>query len=218
LRRYGTNATPQILDAWKAFSEAFQQYPMEGGDVVYHIPTQHGPANLLRLQPTGYKTTMMLFPYDDYKHWTGSYPVDVAQELFHKMAAMWERGLEIFRVALTRVPPQKMAAARIDFGIAETCYLHFQSVANQIRFYQLRHEWLSADREARRDLGRQMAQIAEEESQLAVRQYHNARHDSTIGYEASNQYYYRPLDLVEKVLNCRQVVETINRCCSITNM
>ncbi len=210
LRRYGSEAAPQILDAWKAFSYAFVQYPMEGGGVVYHIPTQHGPANLLRLQPTGYKAAMMLFPYDDYEHWVGSYPVKVAEDQFQKMAAMWKKGLDTFRAALARVPKQKIAAARIDFGIAETCYLHFQSVANQIRFYRLRHEWMSAGLEARRELGDQMAQIAEEEIQLSVRQYHNARRDSAIGFEASNQYYYRPLDLVEKVLNCHYVRNQIS--------
>ncbi len=210
LRRYGRDAGPQILGAWKAFSEAFVQYPMEGGGVVYHIPTQHGPANLLRLQPTGYKTTMMLFPYDDYEHWVGSYPVKVAEEQFQKMAAMWKKGLETFRAALAGVPRQKIVAAQIDFGIAETCYLHFQSVANQIRFYRLRQKWLSAGREARRQLGHQMVQIAEDEIQLSVRQFHNARRDSAIGYEASNQYYYRPLDLVEKVLNCDYVRNQIS--------
>ena len=210
LRRYGSNAAPQILDAWRAFSEAFVQYPMEGGEVVYHVPTQHGPANLLRLQPTGYKAAMMLFPYDDYEHWVGSYPVKVAEDQFQKMAAMWKKGLDTFRAALARVPQQKIRAARIDLGIAETCYLHFQSVANQVRFYRLRHEWMSAGREARRQLGHQMVQITDEEIQLSVQQYHNTRRDSAIGYEASNQYYYRPLDLVEKVLNCHYVRNQIS--------
>ena len=205
LRRYGSDAASQIIDAWKAFSEAFVQYPMEGGNVVYHVPTQHGPANLLRLQPTGYKAAMMLFPYDDYEHWVGSYPVRIAEDQFQKMAVMWKKGLDTFQAALKRVPRQKISAAQIDFGIAETCYLHFQSVANQIRFYRLRHEWTAAHGEARLELGRQMAQIANEEIQLSVRQYHIARRDSSIGYEASNQYYYRPLDLVEKVLNCHYV-------------
>ena len=29
--------------------------------------------------------------------------------------------------------------------------------------------------------------------------------DSRIGFESSNQYYYRPLDLVEKVVNCESI-------------
>ena len=29
--------------------------------------------------------------------------------------------------------------------------------------------------------------------------------DLCIGFESSNQYYYRPLDLVEKVVNCESI-------------
>lgn len=54
-----------------------------------------------------------------------------------------------------------------------------------------------------------MIKIAEDEIRLARRQYAISRQDSAIGYEASNQYYYRPLDLVEKVLNCQQVMEEL---------
>ena len=38
---------------------------------------------------------------------------------------------------------------------------------------------------------------------LARRLFTLAQEDSRIGFEASNQYYYLPVDLVEKVINCR---------------
>jgi hypothetical protein len=31
--------------------------------------------------------------------------------------------------------------------------------------------------------------------------------DSRIGFEASNQYVYVPLDLAEKIINCRWLLE-----------
>ncbi len=34
-----------------------------------------------------------------------------------------------------------------------------------------------------------------------------ARQDSRIGFEASNHYYYLPQDLIEKVINCRYLLE-----------
>jgi len=46
---------------------------------------------------------------------------------------------------------------------------------------------------------------------LAADQYRIARRHSVIAYEASNHYYYRPLDLVEKILNCREVIEKLKR-------
>jgi hypothetical protein len=114
---------------------------MEGGGVVYQIPVQHGPSNLLRLHPTSYKATTMLFPYDDYRSWVGTYPVEIVEEQFRRMAQIWEVGLNTFREAMPFVAQHKRKMAQNDLGIAETCYLHFQSVANQIQFYRLREEW-----------------------------------------------------------------------------
>ena len=31
--------------------------------------------------------------------------------------------------------------------------------------------------------------------------------DARIGFEASNHYYYRPIDLAEKILNCRDLLD-----------
>jgi hypothetical protein len=208
-RRYGRAAAPEILAAWRSFSQAFLEYPMEGGGIVYHIPVQHGPSNLLRLHPTGYKATMMLFPYDDSPAWVGSYPVEVVEKQFEKMAALWGSGLEQFRRALTQVSASKRATYHKDLGIAETCYLHFKSVVNQILFCRLRAEYQEAPPEARPALAARMSKIAREEIELAKLQYVIARQDSTIAFEASNHYYYRPLDLVEKVLNCQYILNAL---------
>ena len=210
-RRYGKKAAPKILVAWGTFSRAFEEYPMEGGGIVYHIPVQHGPSNLLRLHPTAYRAAMMLFPYDDYQSWVGTYPVEIVQKQFTQMAQLWKIGLENFREALPLVAEHKRKIAQNDLGIAETCYLHFQSVANQIHFYRLRDEWTRANPDGQTRIAARMADIAEAEIELAKRQYVIARHDSTIAYEASNHYYYRPLDLLEKVLNCRDVIDGLRK-------
>ena len=42
---------------------------------------------------------------------------------------------------------------------------------------------------------------------LAKELFFLARGDSRIGFEASNQYYYVPLDLAEKVINCQDVLD-----------
>ena len=210
-RRYGSQAAPHILAAWQAFSNAFVEYPMEGGSLVYHIPTQHGPSNLLRLHPTGYQATMMLFPYDDYTKWVGRYPVRTVQKQFEKMAQLWKPGLDHFRQALPLVEEHKKKVAQSDFGIAETCYLHFQSVANQISFYLLRYDWKQVEPPMRPMIAARMAKLVQAEAEIAKRQFPIARQDSTIGYEASNHYYYRPLDLMEKILNCHQIIDDLQQ-------
>ena len=51
-----------------------------------------------------------------------------------------------------------------------------------------------------------MIEIAERERELARQQFDVAKNESLIGYEASNHYYYTPIDLLEKMLNCDQVI------------
>ena len=209
VQRYGKKAAPLVLQAWELFSRAFEEFPMEGGNVVYHLPMQHGPANPLRVHPTGYKTTMVLYPYDDYRSWTGSYPPEITQSQLQKMARTWQSGLDFFRKAVALVPSYKQATARKDLGVAETCCLHSQSTANQIRFLRLRDELISAQGEGRKRIANEMVQIAEEEIRFAIRQYGIAKEDSRIAYEATCHYFYRPLDLLEKILNCQDVIQQL---------
>jgi hypothetical protein len=200
-QRYGKAAAAGMAQAWRQFSDAFREFPY--GVHVYKIPTQHGPANPLRLQATGYRAGIMLFPYDDYKGWSGAYPPDVAQKQFAKMAVLWNVGVESMEGTLDKAPPRKRRYAELDLAIAKTCFHHFQSTANQIEFYLLRDGPRTPASLAR------MRAITEREIELAQRQFRLARDHSVIGYEASNHYYYSPLDLVEKTLNCRYVIREL---------
>jgi hypothetical protein len=198
-RRYGDKAAPLVLDAWKGFSDAFEQYPY--GVHIYLIPTQHGPANLLRVRPSGAATGMILFPQDAYRAWSGAYPPEVVRDQFTRMADLWEKALPLFRRAVERVPATRKSAAEEDLAIAETCLIHFRSVANQVAFYLLRDGKPTAESRAR------MRELAEREKELARRLYVLARQHAVIAYEASNHYYYRPLDLIEKVINCQYILD-----------
>ncbi|MGH9401585.1 MAG: hypothetical protein ACRD2P_05715 [Terriglobia bacterium] len=153
---------------------------------------------------------MILFPHDDYTSWVGPYPIQVVESQFAKMARQWAPGLNRFRKALSKIPPDRRKTAQKGLGIAETCYLHFQSVANQIHFYRLRDQWLSPEGAGRRNLARSMIRIAWQELELAKLQYAITEKDSMIAFEALNHCYYRPLDLIEKVLNCQFVIDQLS--------
>ncbi len=188
-RMYGAGQVADAVAAWRAFSEAFQEFPY--GVAIYVIPTQHGPANLLRLKPTGLKPGMILFPHDAYKAWCGAYPPAVALKQFRALAFKWRAGLVRLQRAAQR---SGRAEARRELAIAGTCLHHFESTANQLEFYLERD---SASRSKTK-----MLELVRAERELARRQYFVAKGDSLIGYEASNHYYYTPLGLVEKMLNC----------------
>jgi hypothetical protein len=199
-RRYGKEAAPAVLRAWKIFSDAFEGYPY-GTVPGYIVPVQHGPANLLRIKPTGVRGSMILFPQDDLKRWVGPYPPAVAHDLFSAMAERWKSGLPELQKALALVPGDKRETTALDLAIAETCYVHFRSTADQIDFCMLRDEPRSAGTVSR------MRAIAERQRTLAARMYTLARRHSVIAFEASNHYYYRPLDLAEAVISAQYLLD-----------
>jgi len=206
--RYGAEAAEDVLAAWSAFSSAFGEYPFYGG-FVYAGPAQCGPANLLYAEPTGYRATMVGFPYDDVQGWRGPYPADVLAGQFEKMAHGWLEGLSAFERALRKITtPQRHANADADFGVAQAAYLHFKSVANQIRFTLARNQLLSGslsqiERQVRVE---KIREILADEMANAERLFVLTRKDPRIGFEASNHYYYLPLDLVEKVVSCEYIL------------
>jgi hypothetical protein len=198
--RYGAAAAPLVLEAWKTFSDAFEGFPYSTVP-GYIIPTQHGPANLLRITPTGTPATMILFPQDDMKRWVGPYPPPVARDLFAQMARRWQPGLRTLEKAIAAMPAGKRESAALDLAIAETCYIHFRSTADQIDFYILR------DGPRTPDALRKMREIAARQREFAVRMYSIARRHSVIAYEASNHYYYRPLDMAEAVISAQYLLD-----------
>ncbi|MCX6621951.1 MAG: hypothetical protein NTY38_12930, partial [Acidobacteria bacterium] len=204
--RYGAAAAEVVVDAWKRLGSAFEQFPY--GVSIYVIPTQHGPANPLRLRPTGRRASMILFPYDDLKSWCGAYPPEAVQAQFTRLADEWRAGADRFREAVALVSPGRNPLVQADVAIIETCYHHFRSTANQVEFYRLRGQLGTGNK---RELQTRMKRLAGDEMALAREQFAFARRNSTIAYEASNHYYYTPLDLAEKVLNCSQVMEELDR-------
>jgi hypothetical protein len=162
-----------------------------------------GPANLLYQQPTGYSATMVGFPYDDLARWRGPYPPEVFARQFEKVAAGWADGLAELEAAQALVPEDLRQAAAADLRVAQAAHLHFASVANQARFVMARDALAAAqdDEDAGR-LRQELITRLDCEIELARRMFELSSADSRLGYEASNHYYYVPLDLVEKVINC----------------
>jgi len=208
--RFGREGAAHARRAWSAFSRAFGEFPFHIS-VLYRAPQQFGPSNLLYAEPTGYKATMIGFPYDDLDGWRGPYPADVFAAQFEKLAAGWERGLPELAEAVAKAPPRRAAAARAELGFARAAGLHFRSVANQARFVLARNALRAGGKgpspAERKALRSEMRRIARDEIQVARRLFTLTGRDSRIGYEASNHYYYLPIDLAEKVLNCRYLLD-----------
>jgi hypothetical protein len=200
-RRFGDKYAHKMVATWREVSAAFSEFPYHIG-VVYNAPLQLGPANLLWEKPTGYRASMVGFPYDDIERWRSIYPVDVFIRQLDKVAAG-------FAHALGKWPKRRYRGElERELGIIEAAAIHFQSVANQARFVQGRDEVAKTkDKEEAVRRLTTLAAILEQETDLARRLHAIQSRDSRIGFEASNQYYYVPADLIEKVLNCRDLLE-----------
>jgi hypothetical protein len=197
--RYGA-AGPAVVEAWQAYSTAFSEFPFGGG--LYYSPTQAGPSNLLWEQPTGYPATMVGLPYDDVAKWSGHYPPDVLIAQFMKIADGFAAALHRLQqqtTSLSLPAAQKKLFLR-EQDVAETVSLHFRSAANQARFTLERNKKNAADAAL-------METVLKDEIRLAKRMMELQSRNSTLGFEASNHYFYTPADLAEKVLNCRDLLD-----------
>jgi hypothetical protein len=186
-RLHGETQAPAVVEFWRGCSTAFREFPFHVG-TVYSAPLQMGPANPLWPAATGYAAGMVGIPYDDLDAWRSIYPVEVFAAQLEKVAAGFGSAIAKLRGAI----PKPSSALLEELTFAEAGAIHFASVANQCRFV------------AARRAGDKVAQhhFAEAEAILAVRLHALQSRDSRLGFEASNQYYYIPLDLVEKTINC----------------
>ena len=94
--------------------------------------------------------------------------------------------------------------------MAEACAIHFRSCANQARFILARQAAAAAvTAEGTAPHRAVMTEVLQQEIELARRLRAIQSRDSRIGFEASNQYNYVPVDLMEKVLNCRHLLANL---------
>ena len=204
--RFGPKGAAHARKAWALMSEAFREYPFSGG-VVYDAPVQTGPANALYPAKTGFHATMWGIPYDDLTGWRGPYPPEVFADQFQKIADGWRPGIIELAMAVDNAAPKHRDEVQADLRYAKAAAIVFQSVANQTRFV-LARDTLSSPAseqttEERKRLRAKVQQCLDSEITLAQQLFRLTSDDSRIGFEPSCQYFYLPLDLVEKAINCR---------------
>ena len=209
-RRFGKVLAPQVVSAWREYSEAFSEFPFHGS-LVYNAPMQVGPANPLWGEPTGYQATMVGFPYDDLDAWRAVYPPEVFVGQFEKVASGFEQAhatlASAYESARSNLTGEQRTAVRQELSVGEAAAVHFRSTANQARFILARRRLEGAKSPAdAQSACSELEGLLRAEMGLARRLHALQTRDSRIGFEASNQYYYVPVDLAEKVINCQDLL------------
>jgi hypothetical protein len=203
VRRFGAALAPKVIQAWERISAAFSEFPYHGG-VVYSAPQQMGPANLLWDRPTGYRATMVGYPYDDLNSWRAVYPPEIFAAQLEKVSAGFEEALRELNTQAESVQaaPRERQALTEESRVIEAAMIHFRSAANQARFVMNRGDGKGSA--AVSAVARE--RILKEEIQLAKRLHTLQTCDSRLGFEATNHYFFVPVDLAEKILNCRYLL------------
>ncbi|MCP4641582.1 MAG: hypothetical protein GY851_14155, partial [bacterium] len=207
-RRFGEGRADAVVRAWRAFSEAFKEYPF-GMNVVYQSVVHMGPANLLWGEPTGYDSRHIMgfgHPLDGLDAWRGVYPPEVFRAQFTRVASGFWQGMQELVGAITPLDtPDKDEALLRELLLAETCAIHFESVARQTEFLMLRDGVLRVpDKELALDM---IEVLIQTERDSAIRLHGLQSRDSRIGFEAACHYFYIGTDLAEKVINCDDLLE-----------
>lgn len=219
-RFFGVGAS-KAREGWKLVSDGFQEFPYAGA-VVYNSPVHIGAANLLRLNPTGKRATMVGIPYDDLNSWRGAYPVDVFIDQMRKCGAGFLLGADALdeanRLAESNETDARSAhdkrEAQRQARYARYAGRAYESVGRQARFIQIRDEIGvinasdrpdDAARDRLRSLREEMKTLVKEEIETTLETLALVCEDSRLGFESTNQYWYVPNDLVEKVVSCRHI-------------
>jgi hypothetical protein len=174
-----------LLAAEQQFVKAFRDFPFHV-HVAYLGPQNAGPSTLLYPTPTSYRATMTCFAYDDLEAWRSIYPAEVFEQQFAKLCEGWEQGLRL-------LPDGDESETAV---MAWACYCLFKSSLNQIRFVRARDGGRRAD----------MLKIAADELKIAEKMLALMNKNAAIGYEAANHYYFSKGQIVEKIINCRYII------------
>ena len=187
---YGNDAK-KVKKAAKLFCEAFSEFPF---DVMtaYTGPHNAGVSNLLYESPTKLKATMTCFCYDDIESWRGVYPAEIYEKQLMLLFTKWKEGAELIK----DMPD-------CDFKyMAQACLAIFSSCVNQVRFIRLRDENKEENKE-------EIRRILENETENAENMYSVMQKCPAIGFEAANHYYYTQAMMLEKILNCKYLIEKL---------
>ncbi|MCC6152602.1 MAG: hypothetical protein IT367_02530 [Candidatus Hydrogenedentes bacterium] len=203
-RRFGEAIAAQVVDAWKTCSTGFSEYPYDNSG-LYSGPQHMGPANPLYEKPTGYAASMVGFPYDALPAWRGAYPPEVYIAQMRKAAQGYIDSSAVMRSLMDKTEGDHSKELQREINIMEACGLYYASCANQARFIVLRDQVATGVDKA--TALQEIETLLNDEIKLATQLHAIQIRDSRLGFEATNHYFYVPMDLIEKVINCRDILD-----------
>ena len=188
---YG-NYADNVKKATDIFCDAFCEFPFDL-EVLYKGPQNSGVSNPLYSTPTGYKATMTCYCYDDIDSWRSVYPAEVLESQYKKVSDKWLQGLSILDKNLNEL-----------YDISYMSYSLFRSSYHQVRFIRLRDSYLQSNSKETLD---EIIELIRNERELSANVYKIMCRRPEIGFEAANHYYYNTTSVLEKIINCDELLK-----------
>ncbi|HOZ46462.1 MAG TPA: hypothetical protein PLO37_10810 [Candidatus Hydrogenedentes bacterium] len=211
-RDWGPADAGQVVQAWRLFAEAYDNYPLTNAFQFYG-PMHDGIAWPLHLKPVNRNLSPT---------WRSDYPVsgDRIGECFHgshsfaealelcrRMSETWHQGLDHLRPLKPRTAGD---SARLnDITVAEALDLQFRSGYNILRFYDLREQLLYGGAVPKADVLDELRAIVAEEIDNATKLIALCGENPFLGFHSEAECYrYFPARLEWRIERLRDMLRT----------
>jgi len=199
---YGKKGAPFALRAWKAFSKGLSYLP-ESQNVLYASPLNPGPGAQLA-QKTEPETRMVLRLTKNLEAATYPFGPEICVKSFRYTAKYWQQGIAYLRKAVELSPEKYKRENQRDLGVSIGCGVHFRSAANHIEFLHL-NDLINRKKKKLDKPGKRLLEIIDDETETVRALLAVAEIDSRIGFEGSAGYFYRPTELIEKLVGLQKL-------------
>ncbi len=173
-----------VKEAVHTASIGFSHFPFDT-HLLYLSPLNQGPTNLIYKNTTNRKATMVTFPYDDVSSWVNKSEEENFIYKMKKVICHLKKALKMLDVISN--PSETILEIIIYLKVWSLCY---ESTLNQYLFNL-----------NKTDHHKNLKPYLNKELKLTLDLYKIAATDSTIGFEASNQYIYTQNMFLEKIIN-----------------
>lgn len=188
----GEHIAEGVFEAQQKLSNAFSYFPFYINS-LYYGPQNFGPMAPFFLEKTGYRASMIGYPYDDIEWWSGIYPPDVYEDEYRQLVGGWREGLADL---LAYEGQNEELDEMILMARAVLC--QYESAYHHIQFVNRRDEALERGDDSH---CAELLRIVREEMETVQTLIDLRLQDSRIGFESSNHYFYTLQDLKEKMIN-----------------
>jgi hypothetical protein len=190
-RDWGKDA-PQVVEAWKRFSQGYDHYPLSCL-FSYYGPMANGVVWPLYLKPRDLPlepTWKLEYPPSGDRIGeciASTHTLDEVLTLCERMARYWNEGVEVLRALKSKYAHD---AERLkDVGLAEALGIQFQSGSNILQFYALREKLARAKGSGRLGTLEQMKALVHAELTLDARLLPLVEADSRLGFHSEAEGY-----------------------------